>query len=144
TEYFAKRLHRIELLHLLGKLASERQNQWQGKLLLLKDKLQTLFPKGPPRDVAHLISRLTIDLPALRHLLHEQINHTFDAFAEFIQTAKQLSTDEPSHFEQKLRLLPDHQAHPKWQEEILPRTEQLIKAFRQYLQGLDGLESDLK
>ncbi|WP_228840687.1 ATP-dependent DNA helicase [Candidatus Protochlamydia phocaeensis] len=149
TEYFAARLHRVELMRTLGRLASDRHGSQQGKLLILKEKLQSLFNKTPPRDVAQIISRLTIDLPALRHLLLEQINHTFDAFAHFIesinQPLNQLFPEEASPTpEKKLRIVKDHLSHPKWKEDILPHTTKLIAALKQYRQTISSLEGDLK
>lgn len=148
TEYFAARLHRIELMRTLGRLASERHSQQPGKLPILKEKLQSLYHKAPPREMLQLINRLTIDLPALRHQLHEQINQTFDSFAHFIESIKHpanhLLGEEVSITEQKLRILNEHMNHLKWKEEIHPHADRLITSLKQYRQSISALEADLK
>lgn len=147
TEYFAARLHRLEMMRVLGRLSSERHNKPFGKLPLLKEKLQLLYNKAPPRDVSSILSRLTIDLPALRRQLNDRINETFEGFIHFLDHVRHPSSsfsDENAPTESKLRLLKEHHAHPKWSEDITPRTEQLISALKQYAQGLNSLESDLK
>ncbi len=149
TEYFANRLHRIELLRVLSRLAADKHAAAPGKLPLLKEKIQTFFRKAPPRDVAQIVQRLTIDLPALRHILHEQIHQTFDHFAQFIEHLKQpisavLQEESAAVIEKKLRLVTEHQAHPKWKENIIPHTQKLIDALKNYRQGLQSLDVDLK
>jgi ATP-dependent DNA helicase DinG len=148
TEYFASRIHRLEVMRILGRLSSERQNKPHGKIPLLKEKLQLLFNKAPPRDVSTVLSRLTIDLPALRRHLNEKINETFDSFNDFIEHTRQPAdsslTEDLALPESKLRVLNEHQIHPKWTGEVTPRTQDLIKALKQYVQGLSSIESDLK
>lgn len=144
TEYFASRLHRLELTRVLGKLSSDKYSKVQGKLPVLKEKLQVLFNKAPPREVSRIVSRLAIDLPALKQLLNEQIHQTFDCFANFIEHLKPLSQDENALPEHKLRILDEHRIHPKWKEEIIPQTTKLITALREYKQDIDGIESDLQ
>lgn len=147
TEYFAARLHRLEMMRILGRLSSERQNKPFGKLPLLKEKLQLLYNKAPPRDVSSVLTKLTIDLPALRRQLNDRINETFEGFIHFLDHLRQpasSSAEENAQPESKLRILKEHHEHAKWSEDIIPRTEQLITALKQYAQGLNGLESDLK
>lgn len=142
TEFFAKRLHRLELMRVLGKLSSEKNQRAQGKLPLLKEKLQTVYNKTPPQDVARLIVKLTIDLPALRHVLNEYIHKTFESYSHFIDCLRP-PTSEEAIAEQKLRLLPDHHRHFKWEEEIIPQTSKLIAVLREYRHTIDGIESEL-
>ena len=148
TEFFASRLHRMELMRALGKLAMEKNQQAQGKLPLLKEKLQTLFNKAPPREIGSILSRLTMDLPALRHILNEQIHTTFEAFKNFIDhiqaPAAHLRSEDLPQSEQKLRILKEHQSHPHWNEDITPHTRQLIASLKLYKQGIDSIESDIK
>ena len=72
----------------LARLAVEKQSPSQGKLTALKEKIQLFFRKTPPRDVSQIISRLAIDLPALRHNLNDKIHQAFDSFAQFIGNIK--------------------------------------------------------
>lgn len=147
TEYFASRLHRLALMRTLGRLAVEKQNKPQGKLPILKEKLQSFYNKTPPKDIAAIISKLTIDLPALRHILNDQIHHTFESFSGFIEQMKSSngqSQEESNIPESKLRLLQPHQTHPKWNDEIKPHTERLISTLNQYKQGIQSIEIELK
>ncbi len=147
TDFLANRLHRLELMRVLGRLAADKQIPTQGKLPLLREKIQMAFNKTPPKDVVTLLNRLTIDLPALRLSLNEQIHRTFDKYAQFIEDIKQpnkFSKEELVPTEQKLRLLAEHHAHPQWQEEIIPNTQKLIEALKQYQQVLISLETDLQ
>jgi ATP-dependent DNA helicase DinG len=149
TEYFASRLNRLDLLRVLGRLAADKHAPAQGKLVVLKEKIHSLFRKGPPYNVAQIISSLTIDFPALRHSLHDKIHQSFDIFAKFIDTIKQpfnaAQQEEPYlSGERKLRLLDEHQTHPKWKEEIVPHAQKLIETLKQYHQLLNNLEANLK
>lgn len=147
TEYFANRLNRLDLLRILSRLAADKHSSGQGKLPLLKEKIQFFFRKTPPREVNQILNQLTIDLPAQRHQLIEKIHQAFDAFAQFIQEVKQsfpVSQEESSSSEQKLRLKEEHHAHPKWKEEIIPQVQQLIDSLKQYQSMLYGLENEFK
>lgn len=149
TEYFASRLSRIDLMRLLSRLAADKHSSTQGKLPLLKEKMHTVFRKGAPHDVTQIITRLTIDLPAMRHQLLEKIHQAFDQFAKFIDRIKQpfeINTAEeiPSLIEQKLRLLEEHLQHYHWKEEILPEAKKLADALKEYQQVINSLEADFK
>lgn len=146
TDYFADRLHRLELMRILGRLSTEKHQKAQGKLPMLKEKLQLLFNKTPPRDIASIVSRLTIDLPALRHILNEQIHQTFDSFADFVEQMRAnsgQSSEEGFSSENKLRVLQTHQASTNWNENISPQTNKLVATLKQYKQGIDSIETDL-
>ncbi len=144
TEYFASRVHRIELMRTLGRLASDKPGQQQGRLSILKQKMQTIFNKAPPSNLTVAISKLTIDLPAIRHRLLDQINETFDAFVNFISWMKNPSQEESIAQEQKLRILKEYQSNQRWKEHILPSASQLISSLKQYSIELNGLEANLK
>ncbi len=149
TEYFASRLNRLDLMRVLARLAADKHAPAQGKLLLLKEKIHSLFRKGAPHQIAQIMSRLTIDLPALRHSLHDRIHQSFEVFAKFIDDIKQpFHATQPEELspssERKLRLLDEHRAHPKWKEEIVPHAQKLIEILKQYHQTLNSLEVDLK
>lgn len=146
TEYFASRLHRVELMRTLSRLAAERQSPRPGKLSILKEKLQTHFQKAPPRELTSIISKLTIELPALRHTLYEQIHQTFDTFVHFVESIHSPFSPiaEGPLPEQKLRIVQEHLSHLKWQEEICPQTDKLTAALKAYRQSLASLEGDLK
>lgn len=147
TEHFADHLNRLDVIRYLAKLTSDKQSTAQGKLIILKQKILTLFPKDPPREIAQIISRLSIELPAMRHVLHERIHTAFDSFAKFIENIQQSANtqeDQSPAAEKKLRLLQEHSTHPYWQEDTLPHANKLIDSLIEYLQMLYGLEIDLK
>lgn len=149
TEYFASRLSRLDLMRVLARLAADKYSAAQGKLPLLKEKIHSVFRKGAPHSITKIISLLTIDLPALRHVLNDKIHHAFDAFAKFIENIKQpynaiFQEEALAPSEQKLRLLEEHLNHPKWKDEILPHTQKLVEALKQYQQVINSLEVDLK
>lgn len=149
TEYFASRLSRLDLMRVLAKLAADKHSPAPGKLLLLKEKIHSIFKKGLPHPIAQIMNRLTIDLPALRHTLHNRIHQAFDSSAKFMDSIKQpydapIQEEAPSFNEQKLRLLEEHLKHPKWIEEVLPDAQNLIEFLKQYQQVINSLEADLK
>ncbi|MCE2982775.1 MAG: ATP-dependent DNA helicase DinG, partial [Parachlamydia sp.] len=144
TEYFASRLHRIELLRTLSRLASERQSQTPGKLPILKERLQTTYKRVPTPALAPLLSKLTIELPAFRHTLYEQIHQTFDAYAHFMETVFPTNSEGESLPEMKLRILERHLQAAKWKEDVLPQTDKLIEVLINYSVELCGLEANLK
>lgn len=149
TEYFATRLNRLDLIRILAKLSSDKQGPIQGKLVLLKDKIQSIFRSPPSREINQLMNRLNIDLPALRHRVQDKIHQAFDAFSQFVDMINQLSysisvTEETSSStEQKLRLKQEHHSHPNWQEVVIRHAEQLIETIRDYQQNLKSLEMEL-
>lgn len=149
TEYFASRLSRFELMRLMGKLTSDKSSAPKGKLLVLKEKIHSLFRNDTNKEIRQIIQRLTIDLPAMRHLLQERIHYLFDQCVRFIDTIKNPSRlfspeDIIAPVEQKLRLLEDHLKENHWNEALLPEAEKLIESLRQYHQQLSSLEADLK
>jgi len=149
TEYFASRLSRLELMRVLARLTADKHSAAQGKLPLLKEKIHSVFRKGAPRDITQILSLLTIDLPALRHVLLDRIHQAFDEFAKFIDCIKQpfntsLQEEPSSPTEQKLRILEEYFSHHHWKEEILPQAQKLIESLKHYQQVLNSLEADLK
>ncbi len=149
TEYFASRLSRMDLMRIFAKLAADKHSLVQGKLVLLKEKIHSIFKKGMPHSVTQILSRLTIDLPALRHALNDRIHQTFDALASFIHNIKQpfhsiLQGETTAPTEQKLRLLNEHLEHPEWKGKILPLAQRLIENLKNYQQILHSLEIDIK
>lgn len=142
TEHFAARLHCLEILKTLGRLSSEKQNKEHGKLAVLQENIQASSDKSSTREISALMSRLVIDLPALKRQIHDQLLDTFDLYTRF---ADQLSRqDQASPVESKWRILQEHQTHPRWKEEVIPQTQKLTTTLKQYIQGLMGMESALK
>ena len=117
TDYFASKVSQVSIMHTLSRLASDKQ----GKLPLLKDKLQTCFRKNPPREFASIHSRLNVDLPAMRRDLLQQTADTFQAYGEFIikMQPRGKNQEEAQPGESKLRILSTHLNHEEWREKML-------------------------
>jgi ATP-dependent DNA helicase DinG len=144
TEYFATRIHRIELMHILARISAEKTLSSPGKLSLLKEKIQSSCQPNFSKEIQQILALLTIDLPASRHDLIEKIHHTFDIYAAFTTQQKNVLQEDSTGCEHKLRLLQEHQQHCKWKEEIVPATQQLIHLLSSYHQNISSLESDLQ
>lgn len=148
TDFFGNSVSKLGILRLLSRLSSEKQNKLQGKLAVLREKLDSIFGVNPPNDVASLVMRLNIDLPGTRRELQELTTNTFQALAEFIESTQAPSNtleqgDAPAP-ESKLRLLPVHHTHPIWESRIVPAGKKLVECLKRYMQALASLEADLK
>lgn len=141
TEYFAANVGKLTLLRLIGRLNAEKQGEALGKLPLLKKKLHELYPKNVPTEIASIFSRLTVDIPALRHDLLLSLVQVFDAFEHFSKLLK--SSESAEEGETTLRLLPFHHTHPYWSSAIIPHCNQFIDLTKSYIHSLDGIEQDL-
>lgn len=145
TEFFAERVHRMQLMRTLGRLSSEKNTKTHGKLPVLKDKLHSIYNKTPPRNIGDVIRKLSLELPALRLTLNEQIHTTFETYLQFLDHLNRYTgMPEEDTKENKLRLLKMHQVHQKWKAEVSPETERLIFNLKQYQEGINGIENDLK
>lgn len=142
TEHFASKIHRLELNRILGRLSSDKATQ-PGKLVLLKNKIQSLFNKSPPKDLIKILTCLSTELPAIRHRLTDETNRAFDALSDFVELIRHPSNEDLS-LEKKLRLLETHQSHPEWQNKIHPLISRLIETLREYKNSISGLEADMK
>lgn len=144
TEYFASRVHRLEILRTLSRLAAEKGTKSHGKLFALKEKIYEIYTgKTLPTELSPLMARLNIDLPGIRRDLLQQVADAFDAFGNFVQSI-QTSNNGMQEEQNKLRLLPHHRTHPIWPKEITPLTEELGKTIKRYLASLEALEKDIK
>lgn len=149
TDYFASRVTRLEIMRILGRLASEKQGRSQGKLTVLKQKLQELYGKQMTKEGSNIFSRLNIELPGLRTDLILQAGIAFQSYAEFadkLHPSKRgkLSDETVQNGESKLRLLNEHKTHPEWSKEVVPHAKSFIGAVERYVQSLNGLEAELK
>lgn len=148
TDYFASRISRLDIMRTSARLASEKSSKSQGKLLFLKERVQEHYHNKTSREAASLMSQFNIELPGFRRDLLQQTNDAFQAFANFIQllqpSAKNHGSLEETLVESKLRLLPFHKTHPRWSQEILPRTQQLITVLEHYVIALNSIEANFK
>lgn len=143
TEHFALRLHRLELMRILGRLASEKQSKAHGKLPMLKDKLQNVYNKAPPTEVASIIQKISIDLHALRLALNDQIHHTFECLHHFMEGVKQ-QPELVAQEEMKLRLLNSHYTHPLWLNGAVPEIQKLSSLLKEYRHDIWSIDETLK
>lgn len=143
TEYFAQNVNRLNLLRIIGRLAAEKQVQAHGKLTILKQKLVQYYSSKPLSQELHgMIGRLNIDLQAEKNELLTQIVNSFQAFSEFVMHL--FPPVESQEKENKLRILPMHQTHPFWLQEIKPKVETFIQAIHRYTKSLEGIEQEIK
>lgn len=143
TEYFASNINRLSLLRIMARLNAEKQAEGDGKLHLLRKKIQDFFNgKTIPLEVINALSKLNLDLNTVRHDLLLHLVNLFNAFAEFV---KIMSPDDgKDEAEGKLRLLPYHQTHPSWNQEILSHVQQFIVSAQNYIVGIDAVLKSLK
>ncbi len=132
TSFFADRISYISLMRLMGRLGTDRQ----GKLAVLKDRVMFHYAKQTPNAVVPILSRLNIDIPALRRDLQSHLANFFTALIAF---AKKQQGDG----EIKLRLLPSHYASRSWKEEMIPLTSAAIDGGKKYLQSANQLLTEL-
>lgn len=144
TEFFATRIAQLGILRLLARLTSEKHGKMQGKLPLLKEKIQECCKKNVTSQVNSLTNRLEIDLPGLRKNLLREIIDTFQAFGLFAQTLQSPSNNDLEWKENKQRLLPFHTTHPDWGNKIVPAVQRTMEESKRYIAALVSLEEDLK
>lgn len=143
TEHFASKVSYIGILRVLGRLASDKTGKSFGKLSFLKNMIETHYGIAPPANVAAILKTLNIDFPGLRTDLTVHLESTFHAYVNFTQVLQSIGRDEESSGENKLRLRAFHKTHPLWESEIVPRSQQLIGAFKRFVQSIISLEADL-
>lgn len=144
TEYFATNINRMNLLRIIGRLSAEKQVNAHGKLPLLKQKIVDYYKsKTISSEVTSILSRLNIDLTGNKNDLLTHIVRTFDALSHFV-TSIGTNNSSREDKENKLRLLPYHQTHPIWQNEIIPNVQDLLKAISQYARSIESIDQDVK
>lgn len=129
TEYFADKVSRRGLIHLLGRLLSDRS---AGKIMALHKRLFEIYPQGGARE---LLDLLEITLPSQKRSLADLIHTTFETLAQFVRD---------HHKEERLRILPHHLAHPYWIQRLQPEVHSLIEAGRAFLQAVHLLDIYIK
>lgn len=144
TDHFAAHCSTLQFLRILGRMTAEKQGKVSGKLPMLRAKVASCFDHDPPKEVTSILSRLATDLPAMRHEVVDRLIAAFDAFIEFIESAKPQANEESQPGESKLRLLPQLQEKPTWSEEVLPRCKELLDAARRFVQSTAAIESDIQ
>lgn len=139
TEYFAEELSWMDLLRTMARIASEKQGQVQGKLPILKHRLEECYSKHIPKEVSAILGRMNLDLSGMRREVMHTSAEAFRSLHHFIPKAEELGAGE-----QKLRMLPEHLQRTEWSQEVLPKAKLLVEATKRYAQALTGLEHDLR
>ena len=144
TDFFAAKISQMGLLRTLSRLSSEKQGKPSGKLNLLLQQIYDCYRKGDPKEVSQLLNRLNIDLPSQRWEVRDLIDKACDAFQHFAKLmASGLKSEEDIQAgEVKLRLLPYHQTHPFWINQIDAAAKGFMAAIEKYGQALDALVID--
>lgn len=132
TSFFADRVSYLALMRLMGRLGTDRQ----GKLAVLKDKIQFHYSKHTPPEITPILARMNIDIPALRRDLQNHLANFFAGLLEFAQK-------EQNEGEIKLRLLPRHLVRNDWKTSIIPLTTAAIESGKKYLQSAHQLLVEL-
>ncbi len=137
TDYFASKVSRMGLLKTIGRISAEKAvGKGHGKLPLLKDKIEKTFPKGLPEEMLSLISRLTIDLPALRR---DTLTALVDCF-EKVQ--ERLIPDGQENEDFKLRLKESIHKSREWQD-CLQKVNGLIDSLKRFSLSIHHLDQDI-
>ncbi len=137
TEFFAQKISHLHLLRTLRRLAGDKN----GKMTLLRIKIEEVFRKNHTPEVDNLLTRLTIDLASKPHELSVLIADMFQIFREFLESFK--PDDDEEKGQEKFRILPRHFLHPEWTKRIVPHTKLLSDAIKQYTSSIRHFEMDL-
>lgn len=145
TEYFAKKVHQLDLLRIVGRLAADKGGKALGKLTQLKESILSFFKtKTPPPEIGILLNKLNIDLPGIRADVLKLITDGFDKFHQFVNIIKIPNRQNEENNENKLRLLAEHYSHPYWSSNIKEHINELVKVLLKYVESIHGLESSFK
>lgn len=144
TDFFADQLSWMGMLRILARIASEKQGKVQGKLPVLKQKLEHHYGDRPPLEVTSLLNRLENELPTLRKTVFHLAGEAFSSLGQFMQRVNNKDGELSSAGENKLRMLPIYHSHPSWSGVVLPKVQQLIEEARRYMQALSSMIEDLK
>lgn len=144
TEFFSSHTSRVHISRILARLASEKQGIANGKVPFLRKKVMEIAGNAPSGDLGNLISRLSIDLPAMRRDLLAKHAEAFQAFSLFLMETSLSQKQEELPPGEKMRVRKDHYQHHSWKENIHPRTQSFIEASRQYIQELIGITKQIE
>ena len=134
TDFFADRVSKLGILHVLGRLVSDKQ-KGGGKLNFLKSILINHFKKNLPSDVSHLMSRFDIEIPGLR-------NDLVLSMTECFHTLERYTSDSKPHTdidELKFRLRGNHYQDILWKEKVIPAIQRFLDAEQRYCNEIDGI-----
>lgn len=147
TDFFGTQVSKLGILRTLARLASEKQTKSPGKLTVMRDKMQKGTLNINDREVQNIFSRLNFDFPGKARDLQQCINEAFKALSDFVEEEQvdhvKVSSQDSLQSDYKLRLLPRHYLLSSWKMQVLPPTETLIEALKNYVEMLNNLETDV-
>lgn len=135
TDYFAKKVNRLQMLKTVSRLLADKG---ASKLPTLKDKIGKHYLHGYPSDVQSIINRLSIDLPGVRKELLLQMNESFIHLTDFLKSHERLDD------ETKFRFRERHAEAPNWKDNVNPSMKKLIEGMIKLDQSLKALEGDIE
>ncbi|MDP1836098.1 MAG: helicase C-terminal domain-containing protein [Chlamydiales bacterium] len=132
TDYFASHLSRHDTSKLMAKLASDKQGKLTDLKRMITEHLGRKKVNHSP-EITHILTQLSIDLPAARREIIQGFSDAFDAFESFVWGQKETAHEqEGGPDEQKMRVFPSHLQEPQWKESIVPQAEALYTRVVQF------------
>ena len=137
TTFFAARASQYQMMKFIGRIGTEKH----GKLTALGKILSMFLKQIPENDMLEISNRLSIDIPGTRRELLQQIVDTFNAFEQFVYS---ISFNKVEDRIKKMRILPQHQQHKIWIEDVIPVVEQLINTLERYVSALNQVNKNIQ
>jgi len=138
AEFFAKKVSRVEMMRTMAKIASEKKGDGTGRLALLKQKIVNFTRNETNPLLLNAISRMNVELPAMRREVLTTLADCFQTVAEFSNRYI------PPEKENKLRLLDHHFNDPYWKGEALEHINRFNQRVESYVSTLNGLMQELR
>lgn len=132
TEYFSRKVSKKGIIHLLGRLLSDRMT---GKFPSLHKKIfEVIPPMGYDAALAPIMDLLELSLPVGKRELIEELQSLFEKIALFLKEHAN---------EEKLRLRKTHLEHPFWEHEIKPAIKIFYENGKRFIQSALLLETNI-
>lgn len=142
TEFFADKVSNLGLMHILSRLANEKQGYASGKLPLLKKLLTDFYGVDTPSEISRLIGRLSIDIPTLRWDLMQHLIDCFQKLNEFSKQEKRLFQKESD--DHSLRLTDEHFQSAFWKEVVTNAIKKFLQSSQNYIQEILGIDQVIR
>lgn len=137
TDFFSTSISRLGLLKTVGRLSAEKNSKIShGKLPQLKEKIEKAFHRGLPEEMISLISRLQIDIPALKR---DTLTALIDCFESMETHLFPQNIDE----ELKLRIKETFHDSKGWKA-CEPKVKGLVESLKKFSISLKGVDQDLE
>mgnify|MGYP002143398739 CR=1 FL=1 len=134
TQFLGKRLSRIEIMKLMGRLSSERLGMAGGKISQIKEKILNYLGRSNEERVRVFMDLFNGPLTHCRREILDKIKEFFDALSEFVRRFKG----------NKLRILPLHRDSDVWRDSIFVKAQALSAVFYEYARSIKSLITLIK